>query len=153
MAILRWLSTVNSYLLLVGGAFVMLLMACSVYIAYTPLLWVDQWAFLQELVGNHGHYGLQLLWKHHGDHQIALPKLFYLADLYLFGGANKLLLLSIFGLQLLHLGWLIATFRVIGRLSILVLWSVLMIVWVRVPPSLCPRSDEDEDEETVHFLP
>jgi hypothetical protein len=116
MAILRWLSTVNSYLLLIGGAFVMLLMAYSVHIAYTPLLWVDQWAFLQELVGNHGHYSLPLLWKQRGDHQIALPKLFYLADLYLFDGTNKLLLFSIFFLQLLHLGWLITTFRFIGGL-------------------------------------
>ena len=90
--------------------------AYSVYLVYTPLLWVDQWMFIQELAANHGHYSAALLWKQHNDHRIPLPKLFYLADLYLFHGRNLFLLVTIFTLQLLHLVWLAVIFRRMGEL-------------------------------------
>jgi hypothetical protein len=116
-AVLRGISRVISLALLAGALFAILLMAYSVYLAHTPLLWVDQWMFVQELAGNHGHYSASLLWKQHNDHRIPFPKLFYLADLYLFHGRNEFLLALIFAIQLLHLGWLVAVFRRIGKLG------------------------------------
>jgi hypothetical protein len=109
----RWIS----YVLLAGAFAVILFAAYSVYLVYTPLLWVDQWMFIQELAANHGHYSAALLWKQHSDHRIPLPKLFYLADLYLFHGRNAFLLGTIFALQLLHLGWLAVVFRRLGELK------------------------------------
>jgi hypothetical protein len=106
-----------SYFLLACGFAMILFAAYSVYLVYTPLLWVDQWMFIQELAGNHGHYSAALLWKQHNDHRIPLPKLFYLADLYWFHGRNLFLLVTIFALQLLHLAWLAMVFRRIGDLG------------------------------------
>jgi hypothetical protein len=105
-------------------------MAHSAYIAYSPLPWVDQWVFLQELVANHGHYGLALLWKQHGEHRIPLPKLFYLADLYLFGGRNVFLLVSIFVLQMVHAAWLGVVHKKIGGLSGGVLWTSVALTTI-----------------------
>jgi hypothetical protein len=92
-------------------------MAYIVWVSYTPLLWVDQWAFLMEMVGNHGHYSGALLWEQHDDHRIPIPKLFYLADLYLFHGTNAFLLSVIFCIQLLHTSWLAFIYARLGRLS------------------------------------
>lgn len=110
-------SSALSYCLLLAGLLTICLMAYNTSVAYSPLLWKDQWKFLQELVANHGHYSMQLLWKQHDDHRIPIPKLFYLIDLYVFHGRNVFLLVSIFLFQLVNLGALNALYRDVGGLS------------------------------------
>lgn len=106
-----------SYLVLAQGVAMIFFMAYIVWYSYTPLLWVDQWGFLMEMIGNHGHYSGALLWQQHDDHRIPIPKLFYLADLYLFHGTNVFLLAVIFCIQLLHTSWLGFIYARLGRLS------------------------------------
>ena len=107
----------GSYISLACGLAMMVFMAHLVWSYHSPLLWVDQWIFLRELIGNHGHYSLSLLWRQHNDHRILIPKLFYLADLYIFHGTNTFLLVVIFCVQLAHLAWLAAIYSKIGQLS------------------------------------
>ena len=60
----QWAASWISYALLAGGFATIVFMAYSVYLVYSPLHWVDQWSFIQELVGNHGHYSAALcLWR------------------------------------------------------------------------------------------
>jgi len=105
-----------SYALLVGAAAVVAFLAYTIYLIYSPLLWVDQWMFLQDMIANHGHYGAGLLWKQHNEHRIPLPKLFYLADLYVFGGRNLLLHASVIAVQLAEVVLLGLVFKRIGQL-------------------------------------
>jgi hypothetical protein len=105
-----------SYVLLAGGVAVIAFMAYSVYLVYTPLFWVDQWMFLQNLIADRGRIGVEFLWKQHNEHRIPVPKLFDLADLYLFGGRNLFLHLSVFALQFAHLAWLAVVFQRLGQL-------------------------------------
>jgi hypothetical protein len=102
--------------LLVGGAGMVAFLAYTVFLIYSPLPWVDQWTFLQDVIANHGHYGTGLLWKQHNEHRIPLPKLFYLADLFLFGGRNLLLHVSVIAVQLAQLAVLAVVFKRIGQL-------------------------------------
>jgi hypothetical protein len=106
-----------SYLSLVAGLLVIAFMAWMVWLSYTPLLWVDQWAFLHELIGNHGHYGAALIWKQHNEHRMPVAKLFYLIDLYVFHGTNVFLLVLIFCTALLHVAWLAFVYARVGKLS------------------------------------
>ena len=128
----EWLS----YALLAGSAAVVAFMIYLVCLAYSPLLWVDQWMFLQGLIANHGRYSLELLWKQHNEHRIPLAKLFSLTDLYLFGGRNLFLHAAVFGVQFVHLAWLAVSFRRIGQLPALawrtsVAVAVCSLFWVR----------------------
>lgn len=113
----RMLTDCLSYLALTCAAGFILFAAYSVYLVYSPLPWVDQWVFLQELTANHGQADLALVWKQHNDHRILIPKLFYLIDLYVFHGANLFLLIVIFAFQLLHLCIFALIYRRIGRLE------------------------------------
>lgn len=105
-----------SYALLAAGLAVIAFMAYSIWIVYTPLPWVDQWIFLQELVSHKGSYGFDLIWRQHNDHRIPIPKLFYLADVFWFGGRNLLLLGVIFAIQTTHAAWLTILSRRMGGL-------------------------------------
>jgi hypothetical protein len=107
----------GSYFAVACGLSMVLFMARLVWSYHSPLLWVDQWIFIRELIGNHGHYSVSLLWRQHNDHRILIPKLFYLADLYIFHGTNTFLLVVIFCVQLAHLAWLALIYSKIGRLS------------------------------------
>ena len=102
---------------MLGGLSVVVFMAVMMWPFYTPVFFVDQWTFLQDLIANHGRYSMALLWKQHNEHRMLFPKLFYLTDLYLFHGTNVFLLLSIFCLQLAHLTWLGVVYYRVGQLS------------------------------------
>jgi len=107
----------GSHAVLAQGVAMIAFMAYIVWVSYTPMFWVDQWSFLMELMGNHGHYSAALVWRQHDDHRIPLPKLFYLIDLYWFHGKNIFLLVVIFCIQLLNAAWLGFVYIRLGRLS------------------------------------
>jgi hypothetical protein len=70
---------------------------------YTPLPKWDHWA---EILWLHNYYLGQWhiadLWRQHNEHRILFPRLFLLADWFLFRGANAFLLCSILLLQAGH---------------------------------------------------
>ncbi len=105
----KTLSRWCSYLILTGGLLTLVLSAYITILCYTPAPYVDQWTFLDDVAIHHGHYGLGLLWQQESQHRIPLPKLFYLADLFLFKGRNISLLVLAYLIQAAHLclfGWL-----------------------------------------------
>jgi hypothetical protein len=77
-------------------------MAVLVVLAYSPVAYMDHWAFINEFC--HRNMSMwHFLWKQHSEHRILFPKLLYLADLTLFGGKNTFLLASSFILQICNL--------------------------------------------------
>jgi hypothetical protein len=70
---------------------------------------MDQWWFLTRLRLLGGGSPLRFLWEQHNEHRILVPRLFYLTDLYVFGGSNRFLLIVLYAIQLAHLclfGWI-----------------------------------------------
>ena len=107
----------GSYICLACGLSMILFTGYLVWSYRSPLLWWDQWVFLRDLLGNHGHYSFSLLWKQQNDHRIVIPKLLFLADLYIFHGTNAFLLLVTFSVQLANLACMAALYAKIGKLS------------------------------------
>lgn len=58
---------------------------------------------LDRFAKHDGAISLSLLWSQFNEHRQFIPNLFYLADLYVAGGRNILLLVSIFLAQIFHL--------------------------------------------------
>jgi hypothetical protein len=105
---------VLSYFVLLGGLLTIGFCAYMVVIGYSVLPYWDGWIQI-EYATQHARPGLlDWLWAQHNEHRILIPKLFLLADLYLFAASQELLLVSIFGVQLLHLGLLSWSMRVLG---------------------------------------
>jgi hypothetical protein len=79
-----------------------------VVICYTTLPWSDGWT--QIFVGARGEnpFSLHWLWQQHNEHRLLIPKVFLALDLRFFAARQKLLLVTIFVIQLLEwwlLGW------------------------------------------------
>ena len=94
-----------SYAVLLAGLGAL---AASVYIAvstYSALPLWDEWALFDHLA-THPGWSWTWLWAQHNEHRILVPKLFFLADVHLFGGTQVFLLASIFATQLLQVALL-----------------------------------------------
>lgn len=96
-----------SYLVFVGGWITVGIALYMVIVCYTSLPWSDGWT--QILAAAHGEhlFSPQWLWQQHNEHRLFIPKLFLALDLRLFHASQKLLLSTIFIVQLLHL-WLLS---------------------------------------------
>jgi hypothetical protein len=93
-----------SYCILLGGLYALAATTRMVILAYTALPYWDHWSFIAVVASlTKSSSTLAYLWRQHNEHRILFPKLFELADLYLFGGRNVFLLTSIFLLQIVHL--------------------------------------------------
>src|SRR5574340_505551 len=106
-----------SYAVLAAGLATVVFCAWFVVACYSPVPFVDQWIFIQELTTRGGDYGLDQLWKQHNDHRIVIPKFCYLLDMRLFGGTSAFLLVLIYLIQVFHLGALAWLYRRIAHLS------------------------------------
>ncbi len=94
-----------SYAVLLAGLGAL---AASVYITvstYSALPLWDEWALFDHLA-THPGWSWTWLWAQHNEHRILVPKLFFLADVHLFGGTQVFLLASIFATQLLQVALL-----------------------------------------------
>jgi hypothetical protein len=70
---------------------------------YTPLPKWDHWAEIAWLKNYYaGQWHISDLWRQHNEHRILFPRLFLLADWFLFRGTNVFLLFSILLLQAGH---------------------------------------------------
>lgn len=92
-------------ILSVAAALALIIGVFRVSLRDAPVLpfW-DHWALIMELASHHGHYSMAQLWQQYSEHRIALPKLFLLADFYIFKATGTALIVSIFIVQILHSG-------------------------------------------------
>jgi hypothetical protein len=94
---------VSSLLILLAGTSTIVLTMVLVIISYSSAPYLDQWRMLDRFARNGGAISLSLLWAQFNEHRTFIPNLFYLADLYVAGGRNIFLLISIFIVQAFHL--------------------------------------------------
>jgi hypothetical protein len=101
-----------SWILLGVGVATMALTVMLVVYSYSPVMYVDHWAFTYQLIkgkANMWDFGpahdniWAILWAQHNGHRIVFPKLFYLADLFVFGGRNIFLRILNYTLQVFQL--------------------------------------------------
>jgi len=70
---------------------------------YTPLPQMDHWEEIRWLKNYYaGQWHFADLWRQHNEHRIFFPRLFILADLFLFKGRSVFLLVSMLVLQTAH---------------------------------------------------
>ena len=97
------ISTVLSWLILLGGLLTIGVAAYMVLASYSPLPFWDEWSELHYFAAERHQPFLSWLWTQHNEHRILTTKLLLMADLYIFRGRQTLLLTSIFSIQLLQL--------------------------------------------------
>ena len=103
-----------SYLIFLGGGITAGIALYMVIICYTSLPWSDGWT--QIFAPAHGErlFSLKWLWEQHNEHRLLIPNLFLAFDFQLFHASQKLLLSTIFIVQLLHLWLLSWSMRFLG---------------------------------------
>ena len=101
--LLKTLARACSFLIFWLGLSTMVLTIVLVIISYSPAPYLDQWRMLDLFARHNGAISLSLLWLQFNEHRQFIPNLFYLADLYIAGGRNIFLLISIFLVQVVHL--------------------------------------------------
>jgi hypothetical protein len=104
----------GSFLLLFGIG-TALATAWIVRRTFSPILFFDQWNFVNSLMLSNGHLSLAQLWALHNEHRIPWEKLAMYADLTAFGGRNISLLLESYLLQGAGALFLIWIFRRYNR--------------------------------------
>src|SRR5260370_7053721 len=92
-----------SFLIFLLGISTIVLTLVLVIISYSPAPYLDQWRMVDRFARHNGAISLSLLWAQFNDHRQFIPNLFYVADLYIAGGRNIFLLISIFLVQAFHL--------------------------------------------------
>ena len=111
---LTHVSSMLSYLILLGGILTIAVTLYMVVISYSPLPYWDGWAEIYFASSGGNPLSPAWLWKLHNEHRLIIPKLLLAADLRLFRSRQIFLLASIFGIQLLHLALLSWSMRVLG---------------------------------------
>ena len=102
-----------SYVILVGGLGTIGMSAYMVAVSYSALPYWDGWTQIE--YAHQPHPALwDWLWAQHNEHRLLIPNLFLLTDLRWFGARQEFLLISIFGVQLLHLLLLSWSMHVLG---------------------------------------
>jgi hypothetical protein len=99
--------SVLSYLILLGGLITVAIALYMVIICYTSLPWSDGWTQIFAAAHGENLFSLKWLWQQHNEHRLLIPKLLLALDLRLFHASQKLLLSTIFLVQLLH-WWLLS---------------------------------------------
>ena len=110
------ISTVLSWLILLGGLLTIGVAAYMVLASYSPLPFWDEWSELHHFAAERQQPFVSWLWTQHNEHRILTTKLLLMADLYIFRGRQTLLLTSIFSIQLLQLFLLSWSMWVLGGL-------------------------------------
>lgn len=103
-----------SYAILLGGVATIGVTLYLVVISYSSLPYWDGWTQFDVAARGDSSFSPAWLWQLHNEHRLVIPKLFLGVDLRLFQGRQSFLLASIFVIQLLHLGLLSWSMRVLG---------------------------------------
>jgi len=89
-----------SLIILGLGVWTAIFTARTVRLSFSPVMFSDQWGFIDELKRADGTVSLPLLWAQHNEHRIPVGRIAMLADLRFFGGRNVSLLIEIYLVQL-----------------------------------------------------
>ena len=108
------ISTVLSYLILLGGIIIIVVTGYMVVISYSRLPFAESWLQISVVAQGRSPVALDWLWQQHLEHRFPIPKLFLAVDLWLFHARQIFLLASIFIIQLLHLTLLGWSMRALG---------------------------------------
>jgi hypothetical protein len=85
-----------------------------VVVCYSSLPRADGWTQIFVAARGENPFSLHWLWQQHNEHRLLIPKLFLALDLQGFAATQKLLLFSIFAIQLLHWWVLSWSMRALG---------------------------------------
>ena len=96
-----------SWLILISGWVSAGIALYMVVVCYTSLPWSDGWTQIFAAAHGENLFSLHWLWEQHNEHRLVVPKLLLALDLRFFHASQKLLLSTIFLVQLLHL-WLLS---------------------------------------------
>ncbi len=107
-------SSVLSYLILLGGLTVVVVTGYMVVVSYSRLPFAESWLQISVVAQGRSPVSLDWLWQQHLEHRFPIPKLFLAVDLWLFHASQKFLLASIFIIQLLQLALLGWSMRALG---------------------------------------
>jgi hypothetical protein len=110
----RPITSILSYLILLGGFSIVFATARMVILGYSSLPFAEGWLQISVAAKAVNPLSLDWLWQQHLEHRFLIPKLFLAADLLLFHASQVFLLASIFAIQLLHLALLGWSMRVLG---------------------------------------
>jgi len=103
-----------SFLILALGIVTIGIALYMVLVCYTSLPWSDGWAQIFVAASGQNPFSLRWLWEQHNEHRLLIPKLLLGLDLRFFAASQKLLLASIFLVQLLHCCLLSWSMRALG---------------------------------------
>ena len=108
------IASVLSYAILLGGILTIAVTLYMVVVSYSSLPYWDGWTQVGVAATGQNPLSPVWLWHQHNEHRLVIPKLFLATDLRLFQARQVFLLASIFVIQLLHLGLLSWSMRVLG---------------------------------------
>ncbi len=108
------LSSILSFVILLGGLITIFVALHMVVASYSPLPYWDGWMEVQVAAGGGNLLAPSWLWERDNEHRLVIPKLFLAADFDFFHARQKFLLTSIFIIQLLHLVLLSWSMRALG---------------------------------------
>lgn len=106
--------SILSCLIFLGGWVTIGIALYMVIVCYTSLPWSDGWTTIFAAAHGEKLFSLKWFWQQHNEHRLLLPKLFLVLDLRLFHASQKLLLSTIFIVQLLHFCLLSWSMRSLG---------------------------------------
>jgi hypothetical protein len=104
-------SLVLGWMVLLFGIATALATAWIVYKTFSPILFFDQWAVVNQLMQSNGRLSLAQLWQQLNEHRIPWGKLACYLDLKLFGGRNISLLVESYMIQAMEALLFIWIFR------------------------------------------
>jgi hypothetical protein len=107
-------SSILSYAILFGGILTIGVALYMMVVTYSSLPYSDGWLQVEAAARGEGLLSSAWLWERDNEHRMVVPKLFLAADMGLFQGRQIFLLVSIFGILLLHLALLAWSMRVLG---------------------------------------
>lgn len=96
-----------SWFILFSGIATLAVALSMVVQCYTRLPWSDGWGEIADAAAGGNLFSLPRLWQQHNEHRLLLPHLLLALDLRLFDASQKLLLTTVFTVQLLH-WWLLS---------------------------------------------
>jgi hypothetical protein len=103
-----------SYIVVLGGVVTIALSLYLVFASYSSLPFYDAWGQIDFAANEGTAHTFDWLWRQYNQHRLVIPKLFLLADLHWFQARQVFSLTSIFAIQLLLLGLLGWSMRVLG---------------------------------------
>jgi hypothetical protein len=92
----RWVPAVLAVPILGMGLYTALATALMAYRTYTPVIYWDQWEYVEIALHAHGWPSWSRLWAQYSEHRTVIGRLAGFIDLHYFGGRNISLLIELY---------------------------------------------------------